>query len=529
MGLRKERAGANRLRYAGIILHPTSLPGEYGIGDLGPDAYAFVDYLVCAGQSLWQVLPLGPTGFGNSPHQPYSAFAGQPLLISPDLLIKDGLLKSRDLVCKTQAEGIVRFDRPVFQEYAVEYDRVREYKTHLLEIAYEEFLQDGHGLAGEYMAFCRQEAFWLDDYTLFMTLKEEFADAPWREWPQPYRDLTPDGREEMKVTYRSRMGYHAFVQFLFFRQWEKLRDYANAKGISILGDIPIFVSPDGADVWADRELFLLDEKNQPADVAGVPPDYFSETGQMWGNPLYNWEYLKKTGYAWWIARLKKQLSLFDLVRIDHFRGFESFWAIPAGSEDARNGRWVKGPGRSFFEALACELGEDMPIIAEDLGIITPEVEELRDAFGLPGMKVLQFAFEDSSESSYLPFLYDENCVCYTGTHDNDTALGWYLGTTQECRDRADRYMNSAGGRISWDFIRTAVASVARYALYPMQDVLGYGGDCRMNVPGKAKGNWEWRCTSQAMAPELADELRRLCRIYGRDLDRLLRLQEKTQK
>lgn len=529
MGLQKKKKDAHRLRYSGIILHPTSLPGAFGIGDLGPCAYEFIDYLVRAGQSLWQVLPLGPTGFGNSPYEPFSAFAGQPLLISPQLLIKDGLLKERDLILKTEGGDMTKYEQPVFNQYTVEYDKVSLYKTSLFHMAYTEFLQNDHGLGKEYKAFCAREADWLEDYALYMALKEAFKGAAWREWPKPYRHLTAEDKPGVREKYRREMDYYCFVQFLFFRQWAQLKEYARSRGIYIIGDIPIFVSSDGADVWADRELFLLDEKGEPSDVAGVPPDYFSATGQRWGNPLYNWKYMEKTGFDWWIRRIRKQLTLCDLVRIDHFRGLEAYWAIPAECKEASKGRWVKGPGHAFLDALVRELGEDMPIIAEDLGIITPEVEELRDAYGLAGMKVLQFAFEGDDESTYLPFLYDENCVCYTGTHDNDTALGWYLSTTDKCRERARKYMSCNGDRISWDFIRTAVSSTARYALFPMQDVLGYGGDCRMNTPGTSTGNWAWRCTKQALSPQLADELLNLCKTYGRDLSRLVKLQEKESK
>ena len=518
----------HRPRYSVILLHPTSLPGRYGIGDLGQEAYDFVDFLDRAGQSLWQVLPLGPTGFGDSPYQPYSAFAGQPLFISPDRLYERGLIRKRDLLFKEKAYALTRYREPNFNRYSVDYDQVREYKESILRSAYVGFLSDRHGLGQEFDAFCQSQAYWLDDYALFMALKAQHRGAPWTSWDKSCRNMDGQARKEALRSLGDRADYFRFEQFLFFRQWKALKKYANGKGISIIGDIPIFVSPDGADVWANKELFRLDRDYLPREVAGVPPDYFSETGQLWGNPLYQWNVHRKTGYSWWIARIRKQLELADILRIDHFRGFEAYWAVKRGSETAVGGRWIKGPGASFFRALKKEFGDHLPIIAEDLGVITPAVEKLRDRFGFPGMKILQFAFESGEESDYLPYLYDENCVCYTGTHDNDTALGWYLSTSEENRSRARRYMMCSGDDISWNFIRTAVSSTARYVVFPMQDVLGYGGDCRMNTPGTPSGNWRWRCTREALNPQTADGLRSLCRIYGRDKDRLLHILEESK-
>jgi len=517
----------HRLRYSGILMHPTSLPGGSGIGDLGQSAYDFIDFLDSAGQSLWQVLPLGPTGFGNSPYQPYSAFAGQPLLISLSLLIEDGFLNERDLITKDTGIALTRYAMPKFDEYNVQYDTVRSYKTALLHKAYEEFKRDSHGLEDEFDGFARKEGYWLDDYALFMSFRDMHSGAPWREWGAGFKDPDPAGKAAYLRRYSEETGYYRFEQFIFLRQWRRLREYANKKGIYIVGDIPIFVSPDGADVWADKSLFRLDRNLMPVDVAGVPPDYFSATGQLWGNPLYNWKNHRKDGYRWWISRIRKQLELTDYLRIDHFRGFEAYWAVPYGETTAAPGRWVKGPGTAFFRALQKEFGKDMPIFAEDLGIITPSVERLRDRFRLPGMKVLQFAFESEDESDYLPYLYDENCICYTGTHDNNTAVGWYLSTSEENRSRARRYMMCSGNDINWDFIKAAISSTARYAIFPMQDLLGYGGDSRMNTPGTAEGNWSWRCTRQALDPGLAASLRDICSIYGRDKSRLERLQEEN--
>ena len=509
MNIQEEKL-AVRPRYSGILVHPTSFPGRFGIGDLGQSAYDFIDFLYDAGQTLWQCLPLGPTGFGDSPYQAFSAFAGQPLIISPDLLQKDGLLSEADLE-----------DVPAFNVYTVDYGPVIAFKTGLLHKAFDNFLvSEDKALIREFHRFCREEKGWLEDYALFMSLKDLHKGKSWHEWDENYQFMDAKGRKAALALLKDSVAYYQFIQFIFFRQWHALKVYANKKGISIIGDIPIFVSPDSADVWANQSLFKLDSKGFPTAVAGVPPDYFSATGQLWGNPLYNWPEHKKTGYAWWIARIRQQLQLCDYLRIDHFRGFEAYWSVPYGEATAINGKWIKGPGASLFRAIEKELGKGLPIFAEDLGIITPQVEKLRDTFNFPGMKVLQFAFDDTSESAFLPYLYPENCICYTGTHDNDTTVGWYLTASEECRDKVRRYMNCDGSNIHWDFIRTALGSTARYAVFPLQDLLGYGSDCRMNTPGVASGNWAWRYEAAKLTPELAASLKRTCEVYGRDRARM---------
>ena len=497
-------------RYAGVLAHPTSFPSPYGIGDLGPGARAFIDFLSASGQSLWQCLPLGPTGFGDSPYQAFSSFAGQPLIISPDLLLEDGLLLEEDLS-----------DMPSFNEHVCEYGLVIPWKMALLKKAYGHFCERGHAdLRRQYRDFCAAEKDWLDDYTLFMALKDDAGGKPWSDWEPAYK--FPDAKAKRGASRRLKdeIGFYAFLQFIFFRQWTALKSYANDKGIAIVGDIPIFVSPDSADVWANKELFQLDDEGYPVVVAGVPPDYFSATGQLWGNPLYDWKAMAGTGYEWWIRRIKGQLRLVDYLRIDHFRGFEAYWAVPYGEKTAIGGKWVKGPGAAFFKAVKETLGGDLPIFAEDLGIITPQVEKLRDRFGFPGMKVLQFAFEGSDESDYLPYLYGENCICYTGTHDNNTTVGWFFDVPEATRERVRRYCNSACHEVHWDMIRLALSSTARYAIYPLQDLLGFGGDCRMNTPGVAAGNWAWRFRSDYLNSALAERLKELCITYGRDRMRM---------
>lgn len=506
-------------RYSGILVHPTSFPSPYGIGDLGQSAYDFIDFLDLAGQTLWQCLPLGPTGYGDSPYQSFSSFAGQPLLISPDLLLKDELLKEDDLT-----------DIPEFNIHKVDYGPAITYKTGLLHKAYNHFkAADNKTILRAFNRFCREEKYWLDDYALFMSLKDAHQGKSWHEWEECYQFMDTKSRKAAAADFSDAMNYYRFIQFIFFKQWHELKVYANKKGIAIIGDIPIFVSPDSADVWANQSLFKLDSKGYPTAVAGVPPDYFSATGQLWGNPLYNWNEHKKTDYAWWIARIKNQLKLVDYLRIDHFRGFDAYWSVPYGEETAINGKWIKGPGASLFRAIEKALGKGLPIFAEDLGVITPQVEKLRDTFGFPGMKVLQFAFDGLDENAFLPYLYSENCICYTGTHDNDTTVGWYLNTREEYRDKVRRYMNCDGSSIHWDFIRTALGSTARYAIFPLQDLFGYGSDCRMNTPGVAAGNWAWRYQADKLSPELAEALKRICEVYGRDKARMITAQSTHKK
>lgn len=501
---------AVRPRYSGILVHPTSFPSPFGIGDLGQGAYDFIDFLYQSGQTLWQCLPLGPTGYGDSPYQAFSAFAGQPLIISPELLQKEGLLTEEDLA-----------ETPDFSVGSVDYGPVITYKTGLLHKACEHFQQsEDKGLNKAFRRFCHDEKSWLEDYALFMSLKDFHEGKSWHEWDQCWQFMDSRSRRTALTQFSDSIAYYQFIQFIFYRQWRELKTYANKKGISVIGDIPIFVSPDSADVWANKSLFKLDSKGFPTAVAGVPPDYFSVTGQLWGNPLYNWAEHKKTGYSWWIARIRQQLRMVDYLRIDHFRGFEAYWSVPYGEETAVNGKWIKGPGASLFRAIEKELGKGLPIFAEDLGVITPPVEKLRDTFRFPGMKVLQFAFEGQEESAFLPYLYGENCICYTGTHDNDTTSGWYAGLKEECRDKVRRYMNCDGGNIHWDFIRTALGSTARYAIFPLQDLFGCGSDCRMNTPGLASGNWSWRYSADHLTPELAESLKKTCEVYGRDRARM---------
>jgi 4-alpha-glucanotransferase len=490
-------------RSAGILLHPTSLPGPYGIGDLGPSAYAWVAALARARQTWWQVLPLGPTGYGDSPYQSFSAFAGNPYLVSPELLLRDGLLAPEDV------EGAR------FHDGRVEYGPAIAFKTAVLGRAWEHFWRGAvPELRAEFETFCGRNRSWLDDFALFMALKDTHAGAGWHDWPAPLLLRQPGALQEAHRRLAHVVGQHRFRQFLFHRQWDDLRQYAHEKGIKLIGDLPIFVSADSADVWANPELFLLDAKRQPTVVAGVPPDYFSATGQLWGNPLYNWQRLRQTGYAWWIARVRRALEQVDLVRIDHFRGFEAYWEVPAGEATAQNGRWVKAPGAELFERLRAALG-GLPLIAEDLGLITPEVEALRQRFDLPGMRILQFAFGGGPDNRYLPHHYVRNTVVYTGTHDNDTTAGWFANMPEHERQLVRRYLPLTGDEPAWDFLRLAWSSVADYALAPLQDVLGLGNEARMNLPGRADGNWGWRFTPEMLSDHVVGRLRELTELYSR--------------
>ena len=493
-------------RLSGILVHPTSFPSPYGIGDLGQGAYDFIDFLEASGQHLWQVLPLGPTGFGDSPYQGFSAFAGQPLIISPANLKELGLLTDADFA-----------DMPEWDPKCVDYGEVLNFKTGLYHRAFDTFQHTPDKmLLEEFEAFCRIQDSWLSDYALFMAGKDAHEGRCWLEWEDDLR--TPDAisRKKWEDKLSEAIEYYKFLQFLFFRQWNALKEYANERGIEIIGDIPIFVSLDSVDVWAHKELFQLDTKGYPTSVAGVPPDYFSATGQLWGNPLYDWDAHKKDGYSWWISRIRHQISMTDYLRIDHFRGFEAYWAVPAGEETALNGKWVKGPNEELFLAIQKELGDDLPIFAEDLGIITPEVEWLRDMFHFAGMRVLQFAFEGLGESDYLPHNFTTtNCLCYTGTHDNNTTAGWYEALPEECRDKIRRYTNTDGGVISLDFIRMCMGSIARYAIFPIQDLLMLGSESRMNTPGVAAANWTFRYESTDLTADRAAWLLQTTKLYGR--------------
>lgn len=497
------------MRVSGILLHPTSLPSSYGIGDLWKEAYDFINFLEKSGQHLWQILPLTPTGFGDSPYQSFSAFAGQPLLVSPEHLAELGLIRQEDLD-----------DCPVGDGNQVDYGAIIPWKTKILKMAFSRFDKlAGTGLRQEYEQFVKDNLFWLRDYALYMACKDFHKGKAWTEWEETYRKPTASVKKKMSKQFAEEIKYYYFVQFMFYKEWTALKEYANEKEVKIIGDIPLFVSMDSADVWANQGLFKLDSKGFPTAVAGVPPDYFCEEGQLWGNPLYDWKQHKKTGYKWWISRVKHQLNMCDILRIDHFRGLESYWSVPAGEETAINGAWVPGPREDLFYAIQKALGKDLPIIAEDLGIITSEVDALRDKFGFPGMRVLQFAFEAEGESTYLPHQFDTtNCVCYTGTHDNDTTRGWYEHAKEYSRDKVRCYMNTDGGIISWDFIRTCMGTIAKYAIFPLQDVLGVGSEGRMNTPGacgESVKNWAWRYKKEALSDELAKELARITCLYGR--------------
>jgi 4-alpha-glucanotransferase len=492
------------VRSAGVLLHPTSLPSPYGIGDLGPAAYAWVDALAHARQKLWQILPLGPTGYGDSPYQCFSAFAGNPYLVSPDFLVRDGLLGQTDLP-------------PVgsFPAGTIDYGRVIEFKLGMLTKAWENFRNGAAGhLRSPFDGFQINQAGWLDDYALFMALKVAHGGASWLEWPSDLVLRKPEALERARRELRDKVELNKFSQFLFFRQLADVKQYAASKAIRLIGDVPIFVSSDSTDVWANPDLFLLDEHRRPKVVAGVPPDYFSSTGQLWGNPLYHWAKLKQTDYAWWVARLRATLNQVDLVRLDHFRGFEAYWEVPAGKPTAEIGRWVQAPGAELITTLGKELG-GLPLIAEDLGIITPAVDALRERFGLPGMRVLQFAFGGAPEDRFLPHNYVHNTVVYTGTHDNDTTHGWYAGLTDKERAFLHRYLFEGDRDIAWDLMRLAWSSVADYALAPLQDVLSLGTQARMNFPGKAAGNWCWRYTPEMLTGGILDRLGDLTTIYSR--------------
>ncbi len=498
-------------RSSGLLMHISSLPSQYGIGDLGWSSLDFIDFLERAGQRFWQFLPTGPsdTLYGCSPYMGLSAAAGNPLLISPDMLQEDGLLTIEELG-----------DGQGFSEYLVDFDRVTSFKKSLLGKAFERFKR--HTDKKEFDRFCKEEAVWLDDYSLFMGLREKNGFKAWDQWSRPVAKREKKALIAEAFNLSHRFEYFKFEQYCFFKQWERMRRYANQKGIALVGDIPIYVSYDSADVWANQDCFKLDEKTfLPTSVAGVPPDYFSDTGQRWGNPLYKWIKNKKKNssvYTWWKKRFRQTAKMVDVVRIDHFRGFEAYYEIPADEETAVNGCWKKGPGLRFFKEVKSAT-ENLTIIAEDLGIITPEVEKLRDNLGFPGMKILQFAFDSDHANSYLPHNYTTtNCVVYTGTHDNNTTLGWYLSdkVSLESRARVTRYANTReDGQIHWDFIRLAFSSIASVAIIPMQDVLGFGEDCRMNTPGTSDGNWCWRCAARFLNDDVCARLKSETEFYGR--------------
>ena len=491
-------------RSAGILLHPTSLPGRYGIGELGHTAQRFADFLAESGQTLWQILPLGPTGYGDSPYASFSAFAGNPFLLNLDWLASEGDIEQAELA-----------SAPPFPEGHVDFGWVIGWRGEVFARAAARFRQNAKGERRDaFDRFCAENAEWLNDYALFRALKDAHGGAVWNTWDPALAARKPSALADARRKLGDALFLHRYLQYQFFRQWDDLKRHANSKGIRIIGDIPIFVAFDSADVWAHPELFFINEKFQPTVVAGVPPDYFSKTGQLWGNPLYRWDAMAADGYAWWVARFRQTFRTVDIVRLDHFRGFAAYWEVPAGEKTAIKGKWVKGPGARLFKALEAALGE-LPIIAEDLGLITPDVHALRKRFHLPGMKVLQFAFTTDGTHPYLPHNYEPNCIVYTGTHDNDTTLGWYH--TRDAKEKAalHRYLGPVAEPVNWALIRLAYASVADVAVVPLQDVLSLGGEARMNTPGKPSGNWTWRFREHALAPDLRGRLLALALTYGR--------------
>ena len=503
------------VRKSGILLHITSLPGPYGIGDLGADAYRFADFLRETGQHLWQILPLGPTGYGNSPYQSLSVFAGNPLFISLEKLKEEGLLEEAEIK-----------NIPDFPPSKINYEAVSSFKSDLFAKAFQRFENNTPSEKSKFEEFYLNNADWLDDYALFMALKQEYNSKAWHEWPLEIRKRKPEAILQFRRELGGEIRFQQFLQYQFFKQWAAIKKYCNDNEIKIIGDLPIFVAMDSAEVWSHPEYFELDANYQPSVVAGVPPDYFSTTGQLWGNPLYRWDELKKNNYRWWVERVCSMLKTVDLIRLDHFRGFEKYFAIPAGEKTAENGEWQPGPSIEFFEILKSELGA-LPFIAEDLGIITPEVEALRDKLGLPGMRVLQFAFDgDPKTNIHLPHLHIPNCVVYTGTHDNTTTQGWFHGedvseTTQTAAERkreterALEYTGSDGRAIHRDFIRLAMMSVADTAIIPLQDILGLGNEARMNTPAVNKSNWTWRFEAGMLTGEIKARLKEITFISGR--------------
>ena len=503
-------------RRSGILLHVTSLPGGHGIGDFGESAHEFIEFLAGSGQKIWQVLPLNPTGYGDSPYQCFSAFAGNPLFINLGALREEGLLSAADLA-----------SAPTFPDEHVAYERVTAFKQELLRKAARTFFADRtEADRRAFDTFCQKGGEWLEDYALFMACKKIHKDVAWVNWDAGLCQRNPAVLKEWQNELSSELEFHRFAQFEFFRQWEKVRSLCRRHGISIMGDIPIYVAHDSADVWAHPELFRLDERGQPTAVAGVPPDYFSATGQLWGNPLYRWDVSASSGHRWWIDRCRASLGMFDFVRLDHFRGFEAYWEVPATASTAAEGKWVEGPGAEFFRVLQAELKE-LPFVAENLGVITPGVEALRNSFGFPGMSLLQFAFgKDPQGPSFRPHNYSRELVAYTGGHDNDTTVGWWTSagvgestrTEEDIREEHDftrKYLGFQNEEVNWVFIRAVLASVANTAIVPLQDVLGLGSEARMNLPGTVSGNWRWRYKANSLTKEVREKLLALTLLYDR--------------
>jgi len=491
-------------RASGILLHPTSLPGRFGIGDLGDEAFEFVDFLTRSGQTYWQILPLSPTGQGNSPYSAHSAFAGNTLLISPERLVTDSLISA------ATTETI-----PKFSTDRVDFQKVAKWKSKILAEAFETFRTDpASPLSDEFAYFSQSNAWWLDDYALFCAIKASQSQSAWFQWAEPLKLRDEAAIETVRSQLAREIRAEKFYQYLFFRQWLAVKNYANEKGVRIIGDIPIFVALDSVDVWCNQSKFKLNDDCSPTVVAGVPPDYFSKTGQRWGNPIYDWGAMRDDDFGWWTARISFTLETVDVVRLDHFIGFSRNWEVPADEETAENGAWAKVPGHALFTVLHRRLGE-LQIIAEDLGSMTPEVEVLRDTFGFPGMKILQYGFGGDAHNHDLPHNYIQNCVAYTGTHDNDTAAGWYKAAPKNVRNHCRKYIGSNGREINWDMIDALLASVADTAIIPVQDILGLGSDARMNTPATAAGNWEWRLSENALEDKISARLKELSDLYGR--------------
>ncbi|MGH1365686.1 MAG: 4-alpha-glucanotransferase [Calditrichia bacterium] len=497
---------AELTRSSGLLLHPTSLPGPHGIGDFGEMAYRWIDFLTQSRQTIWQILPLGPTGYGDSPYQTTSVFAGNPLLIDLSQLSADGYLPPIETI-----------ESPEFSAGHVDFGAVIPWKKDLLLQSYGHFSAVASTEArNEFDEFCRRyDDAWLEDYAMFMAIKGNFGEQAWPSWPKEYRQRNSKALAAIRLELIGKINAYKFQQYIFFKQWLKLKSYANERGVQIMGDIPIYVTHDSADVWSNQDLFLLDDDGNPTVVAGVPPDYFSPDGQLWGNPLYDWDLMKKNGYRWWKERIRINLECVDLVRLDHFRGFESYYTVAFGAETARVGTWEKGPANAFFDSLLKEFGE-LPIIAEDLGLITPEVNKLRDDYKMPGMKILQFAFGGGQEDAFLPHTYESsNCVIYTGSHDNDTVLGWYHTANDHERRYCVDYLGTDEHNLVWGMIRTALASIAVLAILPVQDVLSLDSSARMNTPGMPSGNWSWRLLADQLNEQHAVSLARLTEVYGR--------------
>ncbi len=493
-------------RSAGILLHPTSLLGKFGIGDIGKEAYNFVDFLDHSGQKLWQVFPLGPTGYGDSPYQCFSAFAGNPLLVSPEILQEDGFLTQADLR-----------HVPKFNPSTIDFGEVIDYKKSLLKKAYTHFKENTNGFEKQFDQFCNSHKDWLDDFALFMATKEHHGGGLWTGWDKDLVLRKESALKKWTEKLVDEIRYNKFVQFQFFKQWKELKDYTNKKGIKIIGDMPIFIAYDSADLWANKHLFTVDEKGKLITVAGVPPDYFSKTGQLWGNPLYKWEEMEKDDFLWWRKRFSSLFEVVDIVRIDHFRGFEAFWEIPGDAPTAVTGKWIKAPGEKLFNTIRKYLGE-LPIIAEDLGVITKPVRELRDKFGFPGIKILQFAFGTKMETKFLPHNFIQNCVVHTGSHDNDTTRAYFEKVKHENNDiysHVKKYLDYHGDNIVFELIRAAYASVADIVIIPMQDVLNLGGEARMNFPGKLGGNWTWRMKWEQVPSNLPHTYKQMAELYER--------------